>query len=146
MKKFLQEFKDFSVKGNVINLAVGVIIGAAFQSVVTSLTENILSPFIGLFANKNFDALQLELWGVSIGYGAFVTSVINFLIMAFVVFLLVRLVNRLMSAGQKEAVPAPPSVKKCPYCFTEINIKATRCPSCTSKLEEELPAQSDAQK
>ena len=135
MKKNLQEFRDFALKGNVMNLAVGLIIGAAFQSVVTSLTDNILSPFIGLFANKNFDALALEVFGVSIGYGAFITSVINFVIMALVVFWLVKLMNRLSSGGKSEEKAPPPTTKQCGYCQSEINIQATRCPYCTSQLE-----------
>lgn len=135
MKKFLQEFKSFAMKGNVLDLAVGVIIGAAFQAVVASLTENILSPIIGLFAKQNFDALHWEVRGTTIGYGAFITSLINFIIMAFVVFLLVKAMNRLASIGKKEEEKEP-ETKKCPYCFREINIKATRCPACTSQLEE----------
>lgn len=136
MKKFLQEFKSFAMKGNVMDLAVGVIIGAAFQGVVNSLTENILSPVIGLFTKQNFDSLHLEILGVTIGYGAFITSVINFLIMAFVVFLLIKVMNRVMSSGKKAPEAAAPTTKKCLYCLSEINIKATRCPACTSQLEE----------
>lgn len=136
MKKFLLEFKEFALKGNVMDLAVGVMIGAAFQGVVTSLTDNILSPIIGLFMSQNFDSLQWNLFGVTITYGAFITSVINFLIMAFVVFFLVRTMNRLLSAGAKPAVAAEPTTKKCPYCCSEIALGAKRCPLCTSELEE----------
>lgn len=135
MKKFLHEFRDFALKGNVMSLAVGVIIGAAFQGVVTSLTDNILSPIIGLFTGQNFDALQFEIIGVTIRYGAFVTSVINFFIMAFVVFLLVRFMNRILSFGHKQPAEAKPTVKKCPYCMTDVHIDATRCPACTSNLD-----------
>ena len=140
MNKFLKEFRDFAFKGNVMNLAVGVIIGAAFQGVVSSLTDNILSPIIGLFTKQNFDSLKLEVFGVSLKYGAFITSIINFIIMAFVVFLLVRVMNIIMSLEikkqEKHAEEAPkPTVKQCPHCFSEINIKATRCPACTSQLE-----------
>ncbi len=132
MKKFLHEFQAFALKGNVMNLAVGVIIGAAFQGVVTSLTDNILSPLIGLFARQNFDDKAVEFLGVTLRYGAFFTSVINFLIMAFVVFLLVRAMNRLMP----EKKPEPETPKpKCPFCLTEIQDGATRCPACTSSLE-----------
>jgi large conductance mechanosensitive channel len=108
MKNFFDEFKAFALKGNVMNLAVGVIIGAAFQSVVASLTDNILSPIIGLFTGQNFDGLQVEFLGVSLRYGAFITSVINFFIMAFVVFLLVKLMNKIdsLSSAAKDA-PAP---------------------------------------
>mgnify|MGYP000873547381 FL=1 len=135
MKKFLQEFKSFAMKGNVLDLAVGVIIGAAFQAVVASLTKNILAPIIGLFAKQNFDALHWEVLGTTIGYGAFITSLINFTIMAFVVFLLVKAMNRLASIGKKKEEKEP-ETKKCPYCLNEINIKATRCPACTSHLQE----------
>ena len=140
MNKFLKEFRDFAFKGNVMNLAVGVIIGAAFQGVVSSLTDNILSPIIGLFTKQNFDSLQLQIFGVTLKYGAFITSIINFIIMAFVVFLLVRVMNIAMTLELKKheksaEAPKPPEVKHCTYCFSEINIKATRCPACTSQLE-----------
>lgn len=138
MKNFLNEFKQFALQGNVMNLAVGVIIGAAFQSVVTSLTDNILSPIIGLFTGQNFDALMIEAFGITLKYGAFITSVINFLIMAFVVFLLVRTMNRVMSIGRKPEPELVPTTKKCPYCMSDIDISALRCPHCTSQLE--LPA------
>jgi len=135
MKKFLNEFKDFALKGNVLNLAVGVIIGAAFQGVVSSLTENLLSPVIGLLTRQNFDSLKLELLGITLKYGAFITSVINFMIMAFVVFLLVRIMNRILAIGQEKQKAPLPTKKKCAYCFSEIDIKAIRCPACTSILE-----------
>jgi len=134
MKKFLKEFKDFALKGNVLNLAVGVIIGAAFQGVVSSLTENILSPIIGLFTRQNFDSLMLEVLGITLKYGAFITSIINFIIMAFVVFLIVKIMNQILTIGQ-ETPKALPTKKQCAYCFSEIDINATRCPACTSKLE-----------
>jgi large conductance mechanosensitive channel len=95
MKKFFDEFKTFALRGNVMDLAVGVIVGAAFQSVVKSLTDDIISPIVGVFAGQNFDALTLEVLGVSIRYGAFITSVVNFVIMVFVVFLLVKTMNKL---------------------------------------------------
>ena len=133
MKKFLKEFKEFSLKGNVMSMAVGVIIGGAFQGVVTSLTQNILSPIIGLFTQQNFDSLALEFWGITVGYGAFITSVINFIIMALVVFLMVRTMNRLMTLGHKPKKAAP-TTKKCLYCRSEIDLLATRCPHCTSAV------------
>ncbi len=134
MKKFLKEFKAFALKGNVMNLAVGVIIGSAFQGIVTSLTENILSPIIGLFTRQNFDTLQVDFFGVTLKYGAFITAIINFIIMAFVVFLLVKGVNKLLSFGEKKEEVIP-TEKECPYCKTKININASRCPHCTSELE-----------
>jgi len=135
MKKFLREFKEFALRGNVMNLAIGVIIGAAFQGVVSSLTENIISPIIGLFVGQNFDALQVTIGGATLMYGAFITSIIDFIIMAFVVFLIVKAINRLMSVGKKEETPAAPTTKKCTFCMSEIAIEATRCPHCTSVLE-----------
>jgi len=133
MKKFLTEFKEFALRGNVMNLAVGVIIGGAFQGVVKSLTDNILSPIIGLFTGQNFDNLELAVVGVVIKYGAFLTSVINFFIMAFVVFLLVKGMNRIVEP--KVEAKKEPQKSTCPYCLSEINKAATRCPACTSKLE-----------
>lgn len=138
MKKFLGEFKEFIMRGNVLDLAVAVIIGAAFQAIVTSLTENIISPVIGLFTKMNFDQLAVAIpyTDVTIKYGAFITAVINFLIMAFVIFLLVKAINKVMSLGKKkEEAVEEVKTKECPYCKSEISIDATRCPHCTSKLE-----------
>ena len=136
MKKFLGEFKEFALRGNVIDLAVGVIIGAAFQSIVKSLTDDILSPIIGLFAKTDFSNLVFTMRGVDIHYGAFLTAVINFLIMALLIFLLVKGMNRLASLGQKPAAEAAaPEARLCPYCRCEVDEAATRCPHCTSELE-----------
>ena len=132
MKKFLTDFKEFTLRGNVMNLAVGLIIGAAFQNIVSSLTSNILSPIIGLFAGQNSDALKFSILGTEIMYGAFITSVIDFAIMAFVVFMIVRMMNKIMSAGKKPAAPKEPATRECPYCMTQISVRATRCPACTS--------------
>ena len=133
MKKFFTEFKEFAMKSNVMALAVGVIIGGAFQRVVSSLTDNILSPVIGLFVARNFDKLSFEVFGVTITYGAFITSVIDFFIMAFIVFLIVKGMNGLLASGKKDEVPPPPP-RKCPYCLSQIEDGATRCPACTSQL------------
>jgi large conductance mechanosensitive channel len=136
VKKLFNEFREFAFKGNVMDLAIGVLIGAAFQGVVSSLTSNILSPIIGLFTRRNFDMLELNVFGVDIRYGAFVTSVVNFLIMAFVIFLLVKL---MALAGIRRAAPAAEQeskARKCPYCIGEIDEAATRCPHCTSALTE----------
>jgi len=130
MKKFMQEFKEFALRGNVMNLAVGVLIGAAFQDIVTSFTENILSPIIGLFVGQNFDSLELTVVGVTLRYGAFITSIINFIILAFVVFLLVKAMNKLLTKGEEKKE----SEHKCSFCKAEIHEDATRCPSCTSVL------------
>ena len=134
LKKFLNEFKEFALRGYVINLAVGIIIGAAFQNIVSSLTGNIISSLIGLITGLNFEAWQFSVFGAEIKYGAFVTSVINFIIMAFVIFLLVKLMNKIVSAGKKQEVKTP--ARKCQYCMTEIDVNATRCPACTSDLGE----------
>ena len=133
MKKFLSEFKKFAFQDNIMNLAIGVIIGAALKDVVTSLTDNILSPLIGLVAGHNFDELRVFVFGVTLSYGAFITSIINFLIMAFVVFLMVRTMTKVMTLGKK-GTPAP-TTKKCPYCVSEISVDAVRCPNCTSELK-----------
>lgn len=135
MRKFTAEFKEFISKGNVIDLAVGVIIGAAFQGVVTSLTENILSPLIGLIAGQNFDSLQLQFLGVTIKYGAFITSLVNFFLMAFVIFLIVKGMNTLRNRN-KPAVEEKPQ-RLCPYCMSEVHDNAQRCPSCTSQLNDQ---------
>lgn len=136
MKKFLNEFKSFAFKGNVMQLAVAVIIGAAFQSIVSSLTENILSPVIGLITQQNFDSLQLEFLGITLRYGAFITSVINFFILALAVFMMMKMFNALTAKKETpEAKTAAPELKTCPYCQTQISALATRCPACTSELE-----------
>lgn len=146
MKKFFKEFKEFISRGNVLNLAVGVIIGAAFQSIVKSLTDDIISPVIGLIFKADFKDLSIVVKEatatdpeLAIRYGAFITAVINFVIMALVVFLIVKGVNKLMDLGKKKeepAAPAAPTTKKCPYCMSEIAIEATRCPHCTSEIKE----------
>ena len=138
MKKFIEEFKAFINRGNVMDMAVGVIIGGAFTSIVTSLVEDILSPIIGLFGGKNFDSLSVNIQGeVTLNYGKFITAVVNFLIMAVVVFLIVKAMNTAAAKFSKkeEAVEAA-TTKICPFCKTEIAIDATRCPNCTSMLEE----------
>ncbi len=136
MKKFLKEFKEFALKGNVMDLAIGVIIGAAFQAIVTSLTSDIISPIIGLFADTDFNDMTAKIRNVDIRYGAFITAVINFVIMALVIFLFLKVINKLSNLSKKDEIAAEPTTKKCPYCCTEIDIKATRCPHCTSELDE----------
>lgn len=136
MKKFLEEFKEFALRGNVMDLAVGVIIGATFQNIVTALTDNIISPILGLFAKTNFDGLVLEVAGVTIKYGAFITAVINFIIMAVILFCMIKAMNALASFGHKEEAEEEPTTKVCPFCQMEVPIKATRCGHCTSQLEQ----------
>lgn len=140
MKKFMDEFKTFITRGNVMSMAVGIIIGGAFTAIVTSLVEDIINPLLGLFGGANLDQYQLNLTGeVTLNYGKFISSILNFLIMAFIVFLLVRAVNRLTEKLTPKAPEdvAAPTTKVCPYCKTEIAIDATRCPHCTSVLEEQ---------
>ena len=138
MKKFLEEFKKFALKGNVMDLAVGVIIGGAFQAIVTSLVGDIISPVIGIFASTDFSNLVLTVNGAEIKYGAFITAIINFIIMALIIFCMVKGLNKLVSIGKKEEAPAEPTEKTCPFCQSKISIKATRCPYCTSALEVDM--------
>ncbi|ADZ84402.1 large conductance mechanosensitive channel protein MscL [Cellulosilyticum lentocellum] len=139
MKKFLNEFRTFALRGNVLDLAVGVIIGGAFQGIVKSLVDDVISPIIGLFAKKDFSALVITIADVNIRYGAFITAIINFIIMAFLIFLLVKGMNRLSTIGTRKAEEPAKEVttKECPFCYSQISIKATRCSHCTSILEEE---------
>lgn len=136
MGKIFKEFKDFALRGNVLDLAVGVIIGAAFQNIVKSLTTNIISPILGCFSEVDFSSFILKIGNLNLTYGAFITDVINFIIMAFIVFLLVKFMNKLANLGKKEEATAvkEATTKICPHCFSEINIKADRCPFCTSEL------------
>lgn len=135
MKKFFGEFKEFIMRGNVMDLAVGVIIGGAFSAIVTSLTDDIISPILGIFGGMDFSNLVANVNGAEIKYGAFITAIINFLIMAFIIFLMVKGINKVMSLGKKE-VEEEPTTKVCPFCCSEIDIKATKCPHCTSDVEE----------
>lgn len=135
MKKFIQEFKAFALKGNVIDMAVGVIIGAAFKDIVTSLVEDIINPLIGMAGGVNFDQYILTINGAEFRYGSFITTVINFFIMALIIFLLVKGISKLTSLRRKEIAEAV-TTKVCPYCRSEIAIEATRCPHCTSQLDE----------
>ncbi len=137
MKKFFGEFKEFIMRGNVMDLAVAVIIGGAFQAIVSSLCDDLISPLLGLFGGMNFDNLKAEVLGVTFSYGKFITAIINFIIMALIIFLLVKLVNKAMSIGKKKEEEEEPTTKECPFCKSEIAIEATRCPHCTSVLDEE---------
>ena len=134
--KIVKEFKEFVMRGNVMALAVGVIIGGAFGAIVTSLTDDIISPVLGIFGGMDFSDLSVEVNGANIMYGKFITAIINFLIMALIIFLMVKGINKLMSLGKKKEEEAAPTTKVCPFCCTEIDIKATRCPHCTSELPE----------
>ena len=147
-----REFKEFAMRGNVVDMAVGIIIGGAFGTIVKSMVSDVLMPPIGLLlGNVSFSNLFITLKGgevagpyptpeaaadagaVTLNYGMFLDNVISFLIVAFAVFLLVRGINSLKR--QEEAAPPPPDKKDCPFCMSSISIKATRCPNCTSQIE-----------
>jgi large conductance mechanosensitive channel len=147
-----KEFREFALKGNVVDMAVGIIIGAAFGTIVTSLVADIIMPPIGLILGKvDFSSLFIVLkegkvtgpydsiaaakaaGAVTVNYGAFINTIVSFLIVAFAVFLLIRNINRLQR--QKEAPPPAPASKECPYCLSVIPIKATRCAHCTSDIK-----------
>ena len=136
MKKFLKEFKEFALKGNVLDLAVGVIIGAAVKDIVTSLTDNFINPILQLITAGD----PIEKAEIGVYASNFITAVINFIIMAFILFCIVKAINKLMSIGKKPEAPAAPTTKKCPYCMSDIAIEATRCPHCTSVIEEKEEA------
>ena len=160
MKGFVNEFKKFIMRGNVIDLAVGVIIGGAFQAIVNSLVNDVVSPVISLatkginFADKflvlavtdeTFATAEAakEAGYATLNYGAFITAVINFLIMATVIFLLVKGINKVSEIGKKkeEPVEEAPTTKTCPFCKSEISIEAVKCPNCTSDLPLEEAAE-----
>ena len=128
----LKEFREFAMRGNVMDLAIAVIIGGAFGKIITSLVNDVLMPLIGVaLGGLNFSDLAFTVRGAVVKWGAFVQSIVDFIIVAFVIFMLVRTMNRL-----KKPAPAPaPTTKECPYCFSMIPIKATRCPNCTSQLK-----------
>lgn len=147
MKKFFQEFRDFAMRGNVVDLAIGVIIGAAFGKIVTSLVNDIIMPLIGLILGPvNFSDRFIVLDGgtyasladaqaagaPTVNYGLFINNILDFIIVAFVIFLVIRWFNRLKSKQPQQA--EAPTTKDCPYCLTTVPLKATRCPSCTSEI------------
>ena len=128
----LKEFKAFVMRGNVLDLAIAVIIGGAFGKIVSSLVNDILMPVIGLIiGGVNFSERSLTVGAAVITWGVFVQTIIDFLIIAFVIFLIVKTANKL----KKAPPPADPTTKECPHCFSVIPIKATRCPHCTSELK-----------
>ena len=135
IKKFFDEFKAFAMRGNVLDMAVGVVIGGAFTAIVNSLVNDIINPAIGLFFNADFSDVGIHVGDVMIGIGSFINAIINFLIVAFVLFVVIKFVNSLHRKPEEPAEPEEPTTKVCPYCQSEISIKAVRCPHCTSKLE-----------
>lgn len=146
----LKEFKEFALKGNMIDLAVGVIIGGGFNALVSSLVNDIVMPAISVFTGKlDFSNMFIALDGnhyatlaaakeatATIAYGSFITGLINFLLTAFVVFLVVKQMNKLRKKSEPAPAPAVPTTKICPHCMSEIDIRADRCPYCTSQLEK----------
>ena len=153
-KGFMNEFKKFISRGNVIDLAVGVIIGSSFTAIVNSLVNNIVTPLITLITGKvsvkdlfvaldgnSYESLEAatEAGAATLGYGLFLQAIIDFIIIAFVIFLMVKGINRIRDIGKKEDAPLEeaPTTKTCPFCKSEINVEATRCPNCTSQLEGE---------
>ena len=136
MKAFMKEFKEFISRGNVMDMAVGIIIGGAFTAIVNSLVEDIINPLLGCFVSMDFSAWTIPLVGeAALGIGNFINAVISFLIMAFILFSIIKAMNKAASLGKKpEEEPAAPTTKICPYCKSEISIEATRCPHCTSQL------------
>ena len=132
MKRFIQEFKAFALRGNVMDMAIGVLIGAAFSGIVTALTDNFINPLLQAFMKGQTYSME-EIAGFA---GNFLTAVVNFFITALVLFCLLKAVNKMMSLGQKKEAPAAPTTKQCPYCCSEIPIAASRCPHCTSQLED----------
>lgn len=132
MKKFIEEFKAFALRGNVMDMAVGVIIGGAFSGIVTSLTDNFINPILNLLTG----GATYSLTDVAGFASSLLSAVVNFIIMAFILFCLLKAINKLTGLTKKEEAPAEPETKICPYCQSEISIKATRCPHCTSILEE----------
>ncbi|MBO4734495.1 MAG: large conductance mechanosensitive channel protein MscL [Clostridia bacterium] len=149
MKKFFSEFKKFALKGNVMDMAIGVIIGSAFGAIVTALTTSFINPLINSIGGaevggsiklpwvdySGLDAEAAE--ALKLNYGAFITAVINFIIIALILFIMIKAMNKLMSVGKKKEEEAAPTTKTCPFCKSEIAIDATRCPHCTSEIPEE---------
>jgi len=143
MKHLIKEFKEFISKGNVIDLAVGVIIGGAFTAIVNSLVTDIFMPILGLITGGlNFSALSLQLHesnlDLTLNYGLFISAVISFLLISVVVFLLIKIINKIRTTISNPKEDNDPELpRKCPFCQSEIDILATRCPHCTSQLPKD---------
>lgn len=139
MKKIGKEFKEFISRGNVIDMAVGMIIGAAFTAIVKSLVDDIISPLLSIALGKvNLTQLVVKLWNAEIRYGSFINAIITFLLTAIALFFVVKFINAMRNIGKKkvEEVPAEPTTKICPFCKSEIPIDATKCAHCTSDLND----------
>ncbi len=135
MKKFFKEFKEFAMRGNVIDMAVGIIIGAAFKAIVDALIANFIQPLLDLILPAPAEMPEGG-WAIGPAVSNFLGVVVSFIITAFVLFLIIKAMNKAKGLGKKEEKPAAPTTKKCPFCCTEIDIKATRCPHCTSELKK----------
>ena len=130
----LKEFKEFAMRGNVVDLAIAVVLGGAFGKIIASLVNDILMPLIGfVLGGISFTDLSVQVGEAVVAYGKFIQAIVDFLIVAFVIFLIVRAMNR-MKKQEPAPAPAEPTTKECPHCFTMISMKATRCPNCTSQL------------
>ena len=136
MKNFMKEFKEFISRGNVMDMAVGIIIGGAFTAIVTSLVEDIITPIIGMIGGFDFSSFVVTVNNSNIAVGNFINAVINFLLIAFVLFSIIKAMNKAASVVKKpeEEAEEAPTTKMCPYCKSEIAIEATRCPHCTCQL------------
>ena len=136
-KGIVAEFKEFVMRGNVLDLAVGVIIGGAFQAIVSSLVDDVIMPVISLATGgKDFSEWKVMLGDTaSLNYGNFISAIINFLIMAIVIFLIVKSINKVSNKFKKDEEPAAPTTKVCPYCKSEIAIDAVKCAHCASDLD-----------
>ena len=139
MKALIKEFKEFIARGNVMDMAVGVIIGGAFTTIVTSLVNDIMMPLLSLCTDGfDFSALHIVLgegeFAATLNYGAFIAAIIHFLLIAVVIFTMIKIINKFMR--KKAAEPAPATTKECPFCKETISIDATRCSHCTSELEK----------
>ena len=141
MKKFIEEFKKFALRGNVIDMAVGVIIGGAFTGVVNSVSNNYIKPLLSFVTtwgkDWGFMADGTTPWAPALAGADFLTTVINFIITAFVLFMIIKGMNKLSNIGKKPEAPKAPTTKKCPFCLSEIPIEATKCAHCTSELPAE---------
>lgn len=135
MKKFLKEFRDFAIKGNMISMAIGLVIGSSFTALVAQINESLITPLLSIFLeNGHLDTLTFSIGGGTFAYGKLVQGIINFVITAFILFLIVKGMNKVNQLAHP--VPPAPTTKKCPYCLSEVSVKASRCPHCTSELEE----------
>ena len=135
MKKFFKEFKEFAMRGNVIDMAVGIIIGSAFKAIVDSLIANFIQPLLNVILPAPKE-LEEGAWAAGPAIAAFIGTVISFILTAFVLFLIIKAMNAAKNMKKKEEPDAEPTTKVCPFCLSEIDIKATRCPHCTSELKE----------